>query len=452
MTGRENPLSGELNGVFDVKSPVMRKSSSSAPPGARTPKRMHGIRQIDLSSAQLASSESARDINRDIVLELIRFKQPVSRVQLARFSGLQPSTVSIIVEQLIAEGWVREGALVRHSRGRPSTMLEVNDALVIFALDIRPDRAILAVIDLAGRFLSRENVTTVSDPEASLLRIVERMHLLRTRHAEKRFEGIGVSVPGRVDPETQRLIFAPNLPWQHLDIKAVLEEALQLQVEIDNDANACLLSESWSGRLAGVRNAVLVAVSEGIGTAILAGGQLHSGFNGLAGEFGHVAIDAEGPLCACGQRGCWEMAGSSRAALNCYHELSPGSSRIDIYRLLSLAEENDPLALEALARQAAALGRGLRLIVAALSPELILLTGEITLLWSRFGPVLEQDLGRCMLAGPTPRLETAGDGESARLRGAAAVLLQRHASYHRSTHAASAERRLPSATMPVSRA
>ena len=85
--------------------------------GARR-QQVHGIRRIDLSSVQLASSENARDINRDIVLELIRFRQPVSRVELARFSGLQPSTVSIIVEQLIGEGWIREGAVVRRPRGR----------------------------------------------------------------------------------------------------------------------------------------------------------------------------------------------------------------------------------------------------------------------------------------------------------------------------------------------
>ena len=417
--------------------------------GLRGSERVQGVTRIDLSSAQLASSENARDINRDIVLELIRFRQPVSRVELARFSGLQPSTISIIVEQLISEQWIREGAVVRRSVGRPSTMLEVNDFLVTFALDIRPDRAILAVVDLTGRFLSRETVMTVSDPELALKHIVERMRLLRSRHVDKSFQGIGVSVPGRVHPETQRLLLAPNLHWQNFDIKSALEKALKLQVEIDNDANACLLSESWSGRLAGVRNAVLVAISEGIGTAILAGGQLHSGYNGLAGEFGHIPIDPGGPLCGCGQRGCWEMAGSSRAALQFYRELSPDSPSIDIYTLLRLAEENDTFAIEAVSRQASAIGRGLRLIIAALSPELILITGEITSAWPRFGPIIQRELESSVLAGPPPRLETAGDGESARLRGAAAVLLQRHASYHRSTHSSRSERRLPSDAIPV---
>src|ERR1700722_11635283 len=97
---------------------------------AGTGRQVHGIRRIDLSSVQLASSEIMRDINRDIVLELIRFRQPLSRMELARFSGLQPSTISIIVEQLIGEGWIREGATVRRPRGRPSRMIEVNDRLV----------------------------------------------------------------------------------------------------------------------------------------------------------------------------------------------------------------------------------------------------------------------------------------------------------------------------------
>jgi len=137
----------------------------------------------------------------------------------------------------------------------------------MLALDLRPERAILAVVDLSGRFLSRETVMTVSDPKRAIIRIVERMRALRERHADKSFEGIGVSVPGRVHPVTQRLLLAPNLKWHDFDLKRALKKELNLQVEIDNDANACLLSELWYGRLEGVQNAVLVAISEGIGTA-----------------------------------------------------------------------------------------------------------------------------------------------------------------------------------------
>lgn len=419
-------------------------TSRNGAPRANGSPQAHGFRRIDLSSAHLASSEHARDINRDIVLEIIRFRQPLSRVELARYSGLQPSTISIIVEQLIGEGWVSEGAVVRRQRGRPSTMLEVSDHLVTFAVDIRPGRAIVAVIDLTGRFLARETVMTVSSPEDSVKRIIERMKTIRTLHADKTFEGIGISLPGRVNPETQRLLLAPNLNWANFDIRGAFEKGLKLQVEMENDANACLLAESWYGRLAGVRNAVLVAVSEGIGTAIMSGGQLLSGHQGLAGEFGHISLDPNGPVCGCGQRGCWEMLGSSRAALRFYQEANPKAAPIDIYSLLRFAEENDPTAVEAITRQAAAIGRGLRLIMAAVSPELILITGELTSIWDRFGPIIQKEMESMVLAGTPPRLAVAGDGELARLLGAGAVLLQRHASYHRSTHAPKAGRRLPS--------
>lgn len=405
--------------------------------------RVPGIRRIDLSSAQLASSESARDINRDIILELIRLRQPVARASLSRLSGLRPSTISAIVEQLIEEKWVKEGAVVKPSRGRPSTMLSVNADIVTLALDLRPDRAILALVDLSGRFLSRETVMTYSDPRRTVAHIAERTRILRKQHSDKSFEGIGVSVPGRVHPVTQRLLLAPNLKWHDFDLKGALEKATKLQVEIDNDANSCLLSELWYGRLEGVRNAVLVAVAEGIGTSILADGQLHSGHNGLAGEFGHISVDPSGPLCGCGQRGCWEMVASSRAALHAYREIVPKSSVRNAYQLLRLAEEGDSAAVEAVSRQASALGRGLRLITAALSPELILITGDITASWERFGPIVQKELEDSMLAGPAPRLRISGDGDLARLSGSAAMLMQRHASYHRSTHSSRKGRGLP---------
>jgi predicted NBD/HSP70 family sugar kinase len=403
-----------------------RKSHSQA--------KVHSIRRIDLSSAQLASSESARDNNRDIILEHIRFDQPIARADLSRLSGLRPSTISAIVEQLIEENWIREGAVVKGSRGRPSTMLSVNDDMVTLALDLRPDLAILAVVDLSGRFLSRETVMTYSDPKRTVAHVAEHMRVLRKRHADKSFEGIGVSVPGRVHPVTQRLLLAPNLKWQDFDLKGALEKESKLQVEIDNDANACLLSELWHGRLEGVRNAVLVAIAEGIGAAILAGGQLQSGYNGLAGEFGHISVDPSGPLCGCGQKGCWEMVASSRAALRMYHEIAPKSSVQNIHQLLGLAEEGDSAAEGAVSRQARALGRGLRLITAALSPELILITGDITSAWERFGPIVRQELERSMLAGPAPQIRVSG-GDLARLSGSAAMLMQRHSGYHLSTHA-----------------
>jgi Transcriptional regulator/sugar kinase len=391
-------------------------------------------RHVDLAYVELASSESARDINRDIVLELIRSRQPVARADLSRLSGLQPSTVSAIVEQLLRERWITEGAVVRRPRGRRPTLLSLNDELVILVADLRPQQAIVAVVDLNGRFLAREVVPLVSDPARSVAKIVEAMRAMRDRHANKTFEGVGVSLPGRIHPETQRLILAPNLKWSDYDVKGAIEEAMELQVELDNAANACLLSELWFGRMDGVRNAVLITVSEGLGTAILANGQIVVGRDGLAGEFGHIPIDPAGAACGCGQRGCWEVFASSSAALRYYTELSPKSRSLTIQELLQLVEEGDAAAIDAVSLQAKHLGRGLRLITAALSPDLILITGDLTTSWTRFGPIVQAELESAMLAGTPPRLMVTNDGELSRLRGGAAVVLQRHSGYHRSTH------------------
>jgi predicted NBD/HSP70 family sugar kinase/predicted transcriptional regulator len=362
-----------------------------------------GVRQIDLASVHTASSEIARDINRDIILELIRFKQPLARADLSRLSGLRASTVSAIVEQLIEEKWVTEGVVFRPARGRPSTMLSVNSAMVTFALDLRPNRAILAVVDLSGRFLSRETLATFSDPKKTVAQI------------------------------GKRVLLAPNMNWHAFDLKSALEKVSGLQVEIDNDANVCLISELWFGRLQGAKNVVLVAVAEGVGAAILTGGHMHSGNNGLAGEFGHVSVDRAGALCQCGQKGCWETVASSRAAIRVYNAASKRSLK-DIYELLQLAQDGDSDAIYAVTEQARALGRGLRLITATLSPELILVVGDITATWELCGPIVAQELEASMLVGPPPLLRAAGDAELARLSGSAAMLMQRHASYHRSTH------------------
>ncbi len=396
-----------------------------------------GQRRFDLHTEDPASSELARDINRDIVLELLRRRQPIARVDLARLSGLQRSTVSLIVEQLLAERWIVEGATVRTARGRRPTMLSLNADLVILTVDVRPRHAVCAVVDLNGHFLARESVPIASDPELGVARISEVMEQFRQHFERKTVEGIGVSLPGRVEPETQQLLWAPNLRWQGYDIKAALEDRLGLQVEMDNAANACLLSELWFGRMRRVQNAVLVTISEGVGAAVLACGQLLLGKSGLAGEFGHIPVDPNGPLCNCGEHGCWEMYASTRAALRTYAELVPSDRSINTFsELMALADQEDAHALRAMDLQAAWIGRGLRMITAALSPELILFAGDITACWSRSGPIVQREIHNRMLTGTAPELIAIGDGEQARLRGAAALVLQRHSSYHRSTSTA----------------
>ena len=388
----------------------------------------------ELAYVRVASTELTRDINRDIVLERIRELQPISRVDLAGATGLQPSTVSSIVEQLLAERWIKEGAIIKTARGRRPTMLSLNDEMAIIVADVRPARAVVAVIDLNGRFLSREVVPLPSDARKAGQAIARTMEKLRERQPNMIFEGVGLSVPGRVDPETNRLVLAPNLKWTDYDVAADLSKRLQLRVELENDANACLLSELWFGHIDGVHDAVLVAISEGVGAAVLSGGRILSGRNGLAGEFGHMCFDSTGPKCGCGQVGCWEMFASSRAALRYYSELKRGAALSSVAELLALAVEGDETALKAIQRQSIAIGQGLRTINAALSPDLILFAGDVTLFWDISRKQIERECKAGLLTDSGPRIVSIGDGELALLRGAAAVVLQRHSGYYRASH------------------
>jgi predicted NBD/HSP70 family sugar kinase len=355
-------------------------------------------------------------------------------VELARASGLYPSTVSSIVEELIEEGWVVEGGTQRLPRGRRPTLLSLNEDIVMLAVDVRPEQATIAVVDMNSRLLSQKAIVLPSNVDRAMPELIAALERMREMHPTKTFEGVGLSMPGRVDPVTQQLVLAPNLRWAGHEIGGVIESTVGLKVEMENEANACLIAEVWSGRLDGVSDAVLVAISEGIGTAVLSNGQMITGHGGLAGEFGHVVLDPTGPKCGCGRTGCWEMFASTRAAVRYYNE-AKGTADMAMTgtRLLNLAVDDDPAAVQALTRQAENLGRGLHAITAALSPQVILFTGELTSAWQRFGPIVERELKRQMLAGPAPRVMTTLNPEFARLRGAAALVLQRHSGYHR-TH------------------
>jgi predicted NBD/HSP70 family sugar kinase len=169
---------------------------------------------------------------------------------------------------------------------------------------------------------------------------------------------------------------------------------------------------------------VVVTVSEGIGTGLFAGGQAVRGLSGMAGEFGHVQLDPEGPMCGCGRHGCWEVYASTRAAMRYYSESRAAATGPTFQDLLRLAEAGDSLAIKALEKMARAIGRGLRMIVAALSPAEIVIVGELTRQWERFEPVLAQEVAAATLAGKPAEVRPAAvDPSLARLRGALAVAL-----------------------------
>jgi len=371
---------------------------------------------------QSASNKTPRQINRNLVFNLIRTRQPLSRADLARVSGLQRSTVSLIVEDLIKEKWILEGSTGRLPRGRRPTFLELNHQRAVIALDIHPTQSTIAVTDLGGKIVAQNVIDLPADPNKAIQPLVAAIRKLIETHSDKSFDGIGISLPGRADPLLEKLIFAPNLNWPVLSIKSRIQRATGLRVEMDNVANACALSEVWFGDSDGIRDLVVVNVSEGIGTGIFANGRLLRGANGMAGEFGHVQMDPDGPLCGCGSHGCWETVASNRAGLRYYHEISGKPAPQSFCALVKLAQADDANAVQALEKMALFLGRGLRMIASALAPNEIIIVGDITTVWYMFGKSVEAEFKRNALA-KAPKLRPSFDGSTARLRSAVALVM-----------------------------
>jgi predicted NBD/HSP70 family sugar kinase len=380
------------------------------------------MQRFSFNRTQTASNKTPRRINRNLIFNLIRSKQPISRADLARVSGLQRSTISLIVEDLIKEGWIVEGAVGHLPRGRRPTFLEINSRRAIIALDVHPAQTTVAVTDLAGRILTQQVVPVPEGAQAALNAIVDAIRKLLEEHKDLSFDGIGISLPGRADLEMQKLIFAPNLNWPVLSLKSKMERATGLRVKMDNVANACALSEVWFGSTDGLHDLVVVNVSEGIGTGIFANGQLLRGENGLAGEFGHIQIEPNGPRCACGNNGCWEVMASNRAAIAYYNELAPDATVRTFDELLKLSQNGDTDAVKSLVRMAENLGRGIRIISVALAPREIVIVGDITTVWHQFGSIVEAKMKENAFTKP-PLLRPAYDGNLARLRSAVALVL-----------------------------
>ena len=392
------------------------------------------MRKIDLSSFQIATSETARDINRRIVLNLIRIRQPISRADLARHTGLQRSTVSLIIEQLIEEQWITEGALGNLPRGRKPRFLHLNnDRAGIIGVNVRPEVTTIAITDLSANFITQDSLATPSNPQIFLEQLAERIQNLRKAHSRIFCEGIGVGVPGRVNRKSHKMVFAPNLGWRNVDFKNYLEKATGLPVEVENAANSCALYELWFGRHSeGARDLIALTVSEGIGTGIIANGQLVSGVDGMAGEFGHVSINEEGPLCRCGNRGCWETYASNVATVNHYAASArrsngvPQRSGPGFEDIMRLSEQGDTRANESIDRMAYYLGVGTAMLVTSFAPALIICVGEVSRVWSKVGPTVESIVAERSPLSNMTKIIALDEFAYPRLRGAVSLVLQKH--------------------------
>jgi N-acetylglucosamine repressor len=387
-------------------------------------------RRIDLKRIHTAHFGTMRAINRQIVLNYVRDRGPISRAEIARRTALQRSTISEIVDCLLSEGLIEEIGAGQSTGGRCPTLLALraNGAAAI-GIDIAPTHTTVATCNLAGCVLEREEFETDHDFEKTIGRAVAAARRLLAQ-SPGTIEGIGVSLPGLVDPSTGRLIYVPYFNWRDLDVGQSIAAATGLKVAVDNDANAAALAELWFGRaeVSEARDFIMVFIAEGVGTGIILDRQIYRGEGGAAGEFGHMIIGERAPVpCSCGGYDCWEAFASGRAAVARYAELTGDADdarQLSFAQLIDRALDGEAAAAEALRETARYLGKGISNLIVGFSPEIVVVGGAITRAWELVADILADAVKRSIRRDlPAARITPSTIGAQASLMGALSLVL-----------------------------
>src|SRR5438105_9392800 len=396
------------------------------------------MRKINTQDFRVATRSTSRDINRRIALNLIREHQPISRADLARRMNVTRGAVSVLVQELIDQKVIYEGATGATMRGRKPTFLHIRTQnRFAIAVDVRFSKTYLMLSDFSGRQLAMETYDTIFSIPAFVKDLASRIRRMTKNNGFlAHCEGIGLVVPGMVDQRTGRILNAPALGWRGVDIRDRLSAATRLPVHVENSARACALAQLWleHGEV-GPHSFVYVSVSDGIGVGIVINGELFRGHDHIAGEFGHLPLNLDGPRCMCGANGCWEAYTSNLATLSRYfgwnlskhrpkHLKVAERSSFTVLDLVARARSKDSKALAALLATGRFLGLGIATIINVVNPDCIYLTGEITTAWDLIEATVRQAIAERALTEAATRtpLRVTSTQEYPRLRGAAALI------------------------------
>ncbi len=370
------------------------------------------------------------------MLNLLRSNHAISRADLARLLGMQRSAVGRIVSDLIAEGLVREGASGPADRGRKPTMLHLDSGgRCAVAVDVRVTRTSIVITDLVGNAIGPlHGFATDADPDVFVTRLGQEVRaLLAAFPGGGRCLGVGVAFPGMLDRSGSVVVRAPALGWRDVPLREPLMRELGLPVIMENAAKACALALIWTARGdAPPGDMVFVSVSDGVGVGLVVGGEILRGRHNVAGEFGHVPLSIDGPLCPCGAMGCWEayvsnLATVSRFVGRPFHSRPPLDSEISsltIDDVIAEARKGNVRATTAILSTARYLGLGLATIVNSLDPARIYLGGEITAAWDLIEPTVRGGLTEraIVAAAADAEIIPVAAAEHPRLRGASALV------------------------------
>jgi predicted NBD/HSP70 family sugar kinase len=348
------------------------------------------MREREQSMPGKGNNQAIREVNRSIILELVRRAGRVSRTELARRSRLTKPTVSTIIDEFIGDGTVREVGLGESlsGGGRPARLLEFNDASAAYLgihFGMRATR--VAVADARGVIRVVRGRPTLRNAAARASKVVRSMVTEALQAAKipwARVAAAGATVPGLVDQESGVCVLAPNLAWQDVPLREALQDELRVPVVVNNITQASAVAEGRVGAARGVRSYVWLYVGSGVGAGIVVDGRLFHGRSGFSGEIGHCPVSDDGPPCGCGRRGCLETVASTMAIIRAAEEAIAGKQatrlarvegRLDVAGIAAAAAEGDAVAKRILAQASEHLGRGISFLLNILNPEMIVLGG-----------------------------------------------------------------------------
>ena len=333
------------------------------------------------SKAILGNSIAVRRWNLSSIFKLIRKRGPISRIELTKISGCSAGTASNHVRTLIEKGFVIETKKGISSGGRKPIQLMVNpNKAYIFSIEIEVNKIKMVLFDLELKVVTK-NIIPITYKNDYRKNLEEVFFKIDKMMEEKNLEldnllGIGVAVPGLIDKVKGILEFAPNLGWKDVHISEIFKDKYGLPVILNNEAKAAAIGERES-IYPNINNMVFVSINEGIGCGIFFNGGLYRGASGNAGEFGHIIIDTNGPLCTCGNKGCWETLASENFIVNSYLKLPNSNKELTKEEIYQLGKNGDKKIIEIFKEAGRNIGIGLVNIINGLSPELLVIGGGI---------------------------------------------------------------------------
>lgn len=374
------------------------------------------------------SRELIRAINRSNVLNSIKTHGSISRIEIARISGLSAATVSGITAELIESGLVFEKEAGDSLGGRRPIPLALNPkGGYVIGFKLAEDHITGAVTDLNAKVIANRTSQLSGRSIESVINALKKgaKALLEDGGIHKdQLLGVGLGLAGIIDAQNGILRHSPYFGWRNVPLREMLQMQLGVSATVDNDVNTLTLTEQWFGLGQGIENFLTVTIGRGVGLGMVINGQLYRGVHGGAGEFGHTVVDPDGPLCDCGKRGCLEALIADPGLIReAKQKLKVHELTMD--ELLSRGRKGDQKAVAVFSSAGETLARGTANLINVLNPELIIISGEGVRAGSLLFAPMRAALSRYVMPGLAEDTQIQIDtwDDNAWARGAAGLVL-----------------------------